>query len=167
MKKIIRILGVTLTLLVVASCSKDEAANGEDTTLKTENLSHKYKFLVAAVEIPVDLDNNDISSQNLIDEKVNQCSWDNILEITNDRFILTDEGEICDKDSSSKIIIDARYVLNTEAATMKLYDEKNNLIESFTGVRIGFQADGRKYISFDSYDSKLQQMVKYMLIVTN
>ena len=69
MKKIVRILGVTLTLLVLASCSKDEGDGSPDTTLSVSNLKGTYKYTGMSVEKAVDLNgdgdsNNDLSKEN-------------------------------------------------------------------------------------------------------
>ena len=62
MKKIIRVLGVTLSLVVLASCSTNEGDGSPDTTLNVSNLKGTYKYTGMSVEKAVDL--------NYIDEVV-------------------------------------------------------------------------------------------------
>lgn len=165
MKKIIRVLGVTLSLVVLASCTNEgeDPAKNQDTTLETTTLTNKYKYQAALVPQGVDLDKDGIFNQNLMNENVNQCVWDNIVEFKGERFTLTDKGSVCDP-TASDIIVDAKYILDKENGIIKLYDNTGAEIERFNNVRFYFN-DDEKTLKFDIYDTTLKQNVSYSLTI--
>lgn len=165
MKKIIRVLGVTLSLVVLASCSNEgeDPTKNQDTTLETTTLANKYKYQAALVTQAVDLDKDGTFSNNLMNENVNQCVWDNIIEFKGDRFTLTDKGSMCDP-TSSEVIVDAKYALDKDKGVIKLYDNTGAEIERFNNVRFYFN-DDEKTLKFDIYDSTLKQDVSYSLTI--
>lgn len=164
MKKIIRTLGLSLVLaLAVTSCTKDDnETNNQDTTLNMSTLSNIYIYEVALVPVAVDLDKDGIKNQNLMVEKINQCTWDNVLEFKGDRFTITDIGILCDTNNTGTIILDAKYVLDINSGTIKLYDNNSILIETLTNVKFYYN-DDVKVFKFDLYDSNLKQTVSYSL----
>ena len=81
MKKLVRILGVTLTLLVLASCSKDEVDGSPDTTLSVSNLKGTYKYTGMSVEKAVDLNGDGFENNDLSKENYKECLYDNTIEI--------------------------------------------------------------------------------------
>ena len=83
MKKIIRILGITLSLVILASCDKGD--NGEDNSLPEVNpntLAGTYKVSIAMVDTAVDSNKDGFSSQDLLLEGYNACGFDDGIEIT-------------------------------------------------------------------------------------
>ena len=61
MKKIVRILGITLSLLVLASCSKDDN-NDPDTGITEGNLKGTYNYTSVSVQEAVDLNGDKVVS---------------------------------------------------------------------------------------------------------
>lgn len=162
MKKFLRILGVTLSLVVLSSCSNEgeDPTKNQDTTLEPTTLTNKYKYESALVLEAVDLDQDGILNQNLMNENVNQCVWDNILEFRGERFIITENGIVCDV-TSPEVILDAKYILDEANGIIKLYDDTGAEIERLNNVRFYFNTADEKTLKFEIYDTTLNQTVFY------
>lgn len=168
MKKFIRVLGVTLSLVVLASCTSN---GGEDTdpnagqtvTTNIATLIGSYKYEAALVQVAVDLDKDGKYSNNLMTEKGQECTWDNVFEFKADNAILTDKGALCDP-TGSAIIFDSKYTLDVATKTLKTYDKNGIEEETFTDVSIRYDYNGIKHIRFDIYDTELKQNVTYNFI---
>lgn len=165
MKKIIRVLGVTLSLVVLASCSKGDEPDpnaGQTVTTDIATLIGTYKYEAALVQVAVDLDKDGKSSNNLMTEKGQECTWDNVFEFKADNVILTDKGVLCDP-TGSAIIFDSKYTLDVATKTLKRYE--NGIVkETFTDVSIRYDYNGIKHIRFDIYDTYLKQNVTYNFV---
>ena len=103
MKKIVRILGVTLTLLVLASCSKDEGDGSPDTTLSVSNLKGTYKYTGMSVEKAVDLNGDGVFNNDLSKENYKECLYDNTIEITDTQYTFQMKGAQCDPSETNLV----------------------------------------------------------------
>lgn len=168
MKKIIRVLGVTLSLVVLASCSTNEGEEeelaGKPLTTNITNLVGNYTISAVIAPIPVDKDKDGKANYNLLEEKGDECVWDNIFGFTESNLIITDKGMICDPTASS-IIMEDKYTLDIEKKTLKTYDSNGKLLITFTDVNIEYDLSGEKTINFVNYDDVLKQYLTYYLKV--
>lgn len=154
MKKIIRILGVTLSLVVLASCSKDND-NGSLPEVSPSSISGTYKIVTAGVPVPVDFNKDKIFNGDLFQEDYNICNFDNHITISAKTFTDVKKGVACVKDETD-VVYD--YVLDVPAKTLKLY--KNGvLVETFTDVVKYLE----NTLQYDRFDPVLKQKVFFQL----
>ena len=87
MKKISRLLGVTLVLLVSA-CSPSETEIDPTPEVTPQNIVGNYTYNVVLVPNGVDTDGDGIKNTNLMNEKGKECVWDNTWSFTETTVIL-------------------------------------------------------------------------------
>ncbi|OXA65934.1 hypothetical protein B0A67_23930 [Flavobacterium aquidurense] len=155
MKKIIRVLGVTLSVLVLVSCSKDE--NNDPTTEVTEsNLKGTYKYTSVSVQEAVDLNGDGVKNNDLKKEGYRTCTLDNNLEITETNYSFIMKGVSCSADETSLVFT---YKLNKDEKTITLYD-KGVFAGEITKVDF-YNFNGLKTYNYQVYDDNLKQNVAY------
>ena len=159
MKKIVRILGVTLTLLVLASCSKDEGDGSPDTTLSVSNLKGTYKYTGMSVENDVDLNGDGFKNNDLSKEKYKECSFDNTIEITETQYTFQMKGVQCDPSETNLVFT---YTLDKTAEKIYLFENgqpageiKNVKYNNFAGV---------KTYEYRVYNNTLKQDIVYGMV---
>ena len=158
MKKIVRILGVTLTLLVLASCSKDEGDGSPDTTLSVSNLKGTYKYTGMSVETAVDLNKDGVFNNDLFMEGYKSCTLDNQLEISETQYNFILKGTSCYPDEKN---LNFTYKLDKTAKTITLFE---NGVESGKVENIDFyNSNGLKTYEYQVYDTNLKQKVVFIM----
>lgn len=158
MKKIIRILGVTLSVLVLTSCSKDDEPDNNLPVVSPSSLAGSYKVSIAVVGTAVDTNKDGFASQNLLEEGYNSCKFDNIIEISQTTFSFINKGVSCNADEKN-VIYD--YKFDQTAKTLDLY-ENGTIIETIKGVYLQNE-NGTKELIYERYDSVLKQDIAFKL----
>lgn len=164
MKKIIRVLGVTLSLVVLASCTPNE--NEIDTTpeVTPQSITGEYTYNVVLVANGVDTDGDGKTNTNIMNETGKECVWDNVWTFTESAVTLYEKGVKCDA-SSPEILLSGTYEYNK--ATKKL-----TIKDSQTGVEVDVLEDvlleyddysKQTNLSFSVFDKDLEQSVRYVL----
>lgn len=162
MKKIVRILGISLSVIVlgmsVVSCSSND---DEDNSLPGTNpstLSGTYKVSVAIVDTAVDSNNDGVSSQDLLVEGYNACGFDDAIEITDKTFSVIRKGVSCNADEKNEVY-DYKYDANTKNLDLYL---NGKLVETLKGAYIENDNNVKK-LFYDRYDSVLKQTIYFKL----
>ena len=139
MKKIIRVLGVTLSLVVLASCSTNEGDGSPDTTLNVSNLKGTYKYTGMSVEKAVDLNGDGVFNNDLSKENYKECLYDNTIEITDTQYTFQMKGAQCDPSETNLVFT---YTLDKTAEKISLFENgqpageiKNVKYNNFAGVK--------------------------------
>lgn len=158
MKKFIRVLGVTLSLVVLASCSKDDVDNESGKELSETNLKATYTYQYASVQTAVDLNNDGVFNNDLFKEGYKTCTLDNQLEITETNYSYIMKGTSCSPDEKNLVFT---YKLDKVANTITLYENGNEAgkvenIEFYNGNDL-------KTYTFQVYDNNLKQNVVYTM----
>jgi hypothetical protein len=155
MKKIVRILGVTLSLIVLASCSKDDD-NNPDTGLSEGNLKGTYSYTAVSVQEAVDLNGDGVKNNDLKKEGYKACTLDNLIEITEKNYSFINQGTQC---SSSETNLVFTYTLDKTAKKITLFLNGENSGE-LTNIEF-FDFNGSKTYQYQVYDADLKQNVVY------
>ena len=155
MKKIIRVLGLTLSLLIISSCSNDDD-NNPSTEVTESNLKGTYKYTSASVQTAVDLNGDGVFNNDLTKEGYRTCTLDNNLEITETNYSFIMKGTSCSSDETSLVFT---YKLNKDEKIITLY-EKGVSAGEITKVEF-FNFNGLKTYNYQVYDDKLKQNVAY------
>jgi hypothetical protein len=103
MKKIIRILGVTLSVLVLASCDKGGEPNNGLPEVTPSSLLGSYKFSTVSSSKPIDTNKDGYFTQDLLEDGYNACEFDNTIEITQSSFSILKKGVPCNTDEKNEI----------------------------------------------------------------
>ena len=159
MKKIIRILGLTLVLgMSLASCTKE-------VEILEPTLTGTYKYKSVIVSNPVDLDKDGLANIDLMKEKGKECTWDNTWQYQGNKATLGGGETLCSPDEadSSNVIGSFDYIYDKTSRTIKIMYSGGSS-EVLENVKIGFTADQKQSLSFDLWDSKLSQLVTYNLV---
>ena len=159
MKKIIRILGLTLVLgMSLASCTKEV-----DVLEPTLTGTYKYKSVI--VSNAVDLDKDGLANNDLMKEKGKECTWDNTWQYQGDKTTLRAGETLCDPSEANSANVIGSFDYIYERSIMKIIiiypGGENEVLEN---VKIGFMADQKKTLSFDLWDSELSQLVTFNLV---
>lgn len=159
MKKIIRILGLTLVLgMSLASCTKE-------VEILEPTLTGTYKYKSVIVSNPVDLDKDGLANNDLIKERGKECTWDNTWQYQGNKATLGGGETLCSPDEadSYNVIGSFDYIYDKTSRTIKIMYSGGSS-EVLENVKIGFTADQKQSLSFDLWDSKLSQLVTYNLV---
>lgn len=154
MKKIIRILGLTLSVLVLASCSKDDESNNSLPVVTPNSLSGNYKFTLAAVGTAVDTNKDGHFTNYLLEDGYNACVFDNTIEITETTFSVIKKGVSCSADEKNDIY---EYKLDEKLKTIELI-QNGKVIETLKQVYL-LNENGSKKIQYEIFDTILGQTV--------
>lgn len=159
MKKIIRILGLTLVLgMSLASCTKE-------VEILEPTLTGTYKYKSVIVSQAVDLDKDGFANNDLMKEKVKECVWDNTWQYQGNKATLRAGETLCDPSEadSANVIVTVDYIYDKTSKTIKfMYSGGSS--ELMENVKIGFTSDQKQSLSFELWDSKLSQIVTYNLV---
>lgn len=155
MKKIVRILGVTLSLIVLASCSKDDDSNPE-TGVTEENLKGTYAYTAVNVQEAVDLNGDGVKNNDLKKEGYRTCTLDNLIEITEKNYSFVMQGTQC---SNEEIGLVFTYTLDKTAKKITLFLDGQNSGE-ITNIEF-LDFGGTKTYQYQVYDADLKQNVVY------
>ena len=156
MKKVIRILGVTLSVLVLASCSKDDEPDNSLPVVTPSSLSGSYKVTGAVVATPIDTNKDGYFTNYLLEDGYNACGFDNTIEITQTTFSIIKKGVSCTTDEKNEIY---EYKFNQTSKTIDLY-ENGKVIETITSVHFN---DDPKILLYRRYDPILKQEIAFNL----
>ena len=156
MKKIIRVLGVTLSLVVLASCSTNEGDGSPDTTLNVSNLKGTYKYTGMSVEKAVDLNGDGVFNNDLSKENYKECLYDNTIEITDTQYTFQMKGAQCDPSETNLVFT---YTLDKTAEKITLFENGQNAGE-ITSVKF-YSFSGVKTYEYRVYNNTLQQDIVY------
>lgn len=159
MKKITRILGLTLVLgISLVSCTKE-------VEILEPTLEGIYKYKSVIVSNAVDLDKDGLAGIDLMKEKGKECTWDNIWQYQGNKATLGGGETLCSPDEadSSNVIGSFDYIYDKTSRTIKIMYSGGSS-EVLENVKIGFTADQKQSLSFDLWDSKLSQLVTYNLV---
>lgn len=160
MKKIVRTLGITLSLLVLISC--DNGGDGEDNSLPEVNpntLAGTYKVSIAMVDTAEDSNKDGFSSQDLLLEGYNACGFDDGIEITDKTFSVIRKGVSCNADEKNEVY---DYTYDSTTKDLNLY-LNGKLVETLKGAYIENDNNVKK-LFYDRYDSVLKKTIYFKLI---
>lgn len=155
MKKIVRILGITLTLLVLASCDKEDD-NNPDTGVKESNLKGTYVYTSVSVQEAVDLNGDGVKNNDLKKEGYKTCTLDNQISITEKNYSFILQGTQC---SASETGLVFTYTLDKAAKKITLFLDGQNAGE-LTNIEL-FDFNGTKTYQYTAYDADLKQNVVF------
>ena len=155
MKKIVRILGITLSMLVLVSCSKDDD-NGPDTVVSEGNLIGTYNFTSVSVKDAVDLNGDGVKNNDLKKEGYNTCTLDNQISITEKNYAFILQGTKCSSNETGLVFT---YTLDKAAKKITLFLDGENSGE-LTNIEF-LDFNGKKTYQYQSYDADLKQNVVY------
>jgi PBP1b-binding outer membrane lipoprotein LpoB len=158
MKKIVRILGITLSVLVLASCSNDDEVNNALPEVTPSSLEGSYKVSIAVVDNAVDTNNDGFSSQNLLLEGYNSCGYDDIIEISKTSFSVIKKGVSCNDNEKNEIF---EFKLDEATKTLDLY-VNDKIVESIKKVYLQI-GENKTELKYERFDSVLNQMVYFKL----
>lgn len=159
MKKVIRLLGATLVVVSLNSCTGDDVPSDGAIEFTQKNLEGVYKFQKATVPIAVDLDNDGITNTNLLLELGKSCVWDNTWKFAGPSMYLDDIGIKCDPNGSVRIL-DESITLDKNTKTI-IFDSGDT--EPYTNVELSI-VNGLKTMSFQFEDKRLKQKRSYTII---
>lgn len=160
MKKIIRLLGVTLVLVSLNSCSKDDVPVDGTVELTQKNLIGLYKIQKVTVPIAVDLDGDGTSNTNLLLETGRNCVWDNTWEFAGPSMYINDAGTKCDPAGKVRIL-DESFKID---ATTKIITFASGDTKPYNNVQLS-TSNGLKLISFETEDNtSLKQIRSFTLV---
>jgi hypothetical protein len=161
MKKIIRVLGISVLLVVLGalgSCSKDDDSDSNLPEVTPSSLAGSYKISIAMVDTAVDSNNDGFASQDLLLEGYNACEYDNVIEITQNTFSIIKKGASCNADEKNEIY---EYKFDETSKTLVLY-ENGKVIETLKKVYLN-NDNNQKKLHYDRFDSFLNQTVYFKL----
>lgn len=159
MKKIIRILGLTLFLgMSFISCTKE-------VEILEPTLTGIYKYKSVIVSNAIDLDKDGLANNDLMKEKVKECVWDNTWQYQGNKATLRAGETLCDPSEadSANVIGSFDYIYDKTSRTIKIMYSGGSS-EILENVRIGYTAEQKQSLSFDLWDSDLSQFVTYNLV---
>ncbi len=158
MKKIIRVLGVTLSLVVLASCSKDDDASEPTKEISESNLKGIYTYQAVSVKDAVDLNKDGTFNNDLKKEGYKTCTLDNQLQITETNYSFIMKGTSCGPDEKDLIFT---YKLDKATKTITLFE---NGLEAGKVEEIEFANElGVKTYKYLIFDNNLKQNVVYIM----
>ncbi len=158
MKKFIRVLGVTLSLVVLASCSTDDAASEPTKEISESNLKGTYIYQTVNVKDAVDLNKDGVFNNDLFKEGYKTCTLDNQLEITETNYNFIMKGSTCAPDEKN---LNFTYKLDKAAKTITLFE---NGQESGKVENVEFyNGNDLKTYEYQVYDSNLEQNVVFIM----
>lgn len=158
MKKIIRILGITLSLVFLASCSDDSPTDEPSKELSESNLKGTYIYQTVNVKEAVDLNKDGVFNNDLFKEGYKTCTLDNQLEITEKNYNFILKGSTCAPDEKNLYFT---YKLDKTAKTITLFE---NGIESGKVDNVEFyNGNDLKTYEYQVYDSNLKQNVVFIM----
>jgi hypothetical protein len=157
MKKSIRILGVTLSLVVLASCTDpNEGDGGPDTTLSVASLKGTYKYTGISVAKAVDLNKDGVFNNDLERENYKPCLFDNTIEITDTQYTFQMKGTQCDPSETNLVFT---YTLDKTLAKITLFDN-GQPVGDITNVSFNNFNNLKTYV-YRVYNTVLQQDISY------
>lgn len=157
MKKIIRILGVTLLLVAMGSCTDpNEGDGGPDTTLSVSSLKGTYKYTGISVAKAVDLNNDGVFNNDLEKENYKPCLFDNTIEITDTQYTFQMKGTQCDTSEKNLVFT---YTLDKTLAKISLF-ENGQAAGEITNVSFNNFNNVKTYV-YRVYNTTLQQDIAY------
>lgn len=164
MKKFIRVLGVTLSLVVLASCTPEE--NEIDTTpeVTPQSITGEYTYNVVLVASGVDTDGDGKTNTNLMNETGKECVWDNIWSFKESTVTLYEKGAKCDA-SSPDILLNGTYEYNKTTKKLTIKDSQTGVeVDVLEDVLLEYDDYSKQTnLSFSVYDKDLKQSVRYVL----
>lgn len=159
MKKIIRTLGITLSLVVLASCSNNEGDGNPDTTLNVSNLKGTYKYTGMSVEKAVDINEDGVFNNDLSKENYKACLFDNTIEITDIQYTFQMKGSQCDTSETNLVFT---YTLDKTLGKISLF-ENGQPAGEITHVKY-YNFDSVKTYEYRVYNNTLQQDIVYGMV---
>lgn len=156
MKKIIRILGITLSLVVLASCTDKGEDGSADTTLSVSNLKGTYKYTGISVAKAVDLNKDGVFNNDLEKENFKPCLYDNTIEITDTQYTFQMKGIQCDPSETNLVFT---YTLDKTAEKISLFDN-GQPAGDITQVKYYNFGNAKNY-EYRVYNTTLQQDIVY------
>lgn len=161
MKKLIRVLGVTLSLLVLASCTDENEGDGKsasDTVVTEANLKGVYTYVAVSVHNAVDLNKDGVFNNNLVKEGYETCTLDNQLVITETNYSYIMKGTSCGYGEKDLVFT---YKLDKVANTITLYENGND-VGQISVLEYKKELDVKSYV-FKVFDANLNQDVFYVM----
>jgi len=160
MKKIVRILGITLSILVLASCSNDDDNGNGPVVVEKSNLIGKYQITGAIVANAIDSNGDGVSNNDLLKEGYNACTFDNLMEITETNINYIMQGKVCDANETN---LSYTYVISGDKKTITV-SKDGKLIETLKSVELDKNTAGKSELYFNKYDDTLKQDVYFTLL---
>lgn len=155
MKKIIRILGVTLSLLVLTSCSKDDEPDNNLPVVTPSSLVGSYKVTFATVNnLQLDTNKDGYFTSDLLVDGYNACTFDNTIEITPTTYAIIKKGVSCAADEKNEIY---EYKLDEKLKTIELI-QNGKVLETLKQVYL-LEENGTKKIQYEIFDTVLDRTV--------
>lgn len=163
MKKISRLLGVTLVLLVSA-CSPSETEIDPTPEVTPQNIVGNYTYNVVLVPNGVDTDGDGIKNTNLMNEKGKECVWDNTWSFTETTVILYEKGIKCDS-ANPDILLSGSYEYDKTTKKITIRDSATKaVIDVLEEVLLEYDDYSKQTnLSFSIFDKTLNQTVRYVL----
>jgi hypothetical protein len=159
MKKIIRILGLSL-VVSFASCSKDEPATTTTEPVALE-LKGIYKYKNVLNPNPTDIDGDGTINVDIMKEVGRQCEWDNTLEFRDTELINTNKALKCSP--TEQEVVTSKYIYDKSAATITVTDSNGKVLKTYLKVKIETTTTG-KTLQMESLDKELNQNLTYIFV---
>jgi hypothetical protein len=162
MKKIIRILGISL-VLVLASCTPQETEIDTTPEVTPQSISGEYTYNVVLVANGVDIDGDGKTNTNLMNEKGKECVWDNTWVFTESKVTFYEKGSKCEVNSPD-IILTAKYEYDKNKGTITIIDEAGKIVDVLNDVLLEYEDYSKQTnLSFSTFEKDLNQSVRYVL----
>lgn len=161
MKKIVRTLAVVLVLgITLVSCSKDDDNEGSGpVVVEKSNLIGKYKITEAIVAKAIDNNGDGVSSNDLLKEGYNACTYDNLTEITETNLNYIMQGKACDASETNQI---NTYTISEDKKTITV-SKDGKVVETLKSVELDKNSAGQSEMYFSKFDDTLKQDVFFTL----
>lgn len=161
MKKIVRTLGLVLVSgIVLVSCSNDDDKEGSGPVIvEKSNLIGKYKIVEAVVATAIDNNGDGVSSNDLLKEGYNACTYDNFTEITETNFNYIMQGKACD---ASETNLTYTYTISEDKKTITV-SKDGKVVETLKNVELDKNTAGKSEMYFNKFDETLNQAVFFTL----
>lgn len=150
MKKIS--LSVLLVLVLCTSCSKDDVDNSLP-EVTTSKLSGNWELYLVVPTNGVDLNDDGVTSGDLVKEGYNACGYDNTVSITETTFSDILAGVSC---ADGETDATYQYTFDATEKTLKLF-QNGTLKETLEQVFL----DDNLNLRYKRYDAFLDQMVYF------
>jgi hypothetical protein len=160
MKKIIRVLGITLVLVAMGSCSKDDDNGGSGPiVVEKSNLIGKYKITEAIVAKAIDSNGDGVTNNDLLKEGYNACIYDNLMEITEINLNYIMQGKVCEATETQQT---NTYVISGDKKTISVFKD-DKLVETLNSIELDKNSAGKSELYFNKFDDTLKQDIYFTL----
>lgn len=158
MKKIVRILGISLVVASIVSCSKDDVDNSLP-TVSTSTVAGTYSYAIAVTQTPFDYNKDGVLSQDLFAEGYNACGLDDQIVITETSYTILKKGVACNVGEKNEVY---EYKLDETLKTLTLY-ENGKVFKTFEKVYVQKDDKGKNELIYEVFDTTLNQIVYFKL----